>query len=369
MGSTDRAESGTSRRDVLGGMAGALGVGVGAGTTAARATAAAPTVLTQNLYLGVDFTRLLGAASYREFRRTVGDILAGIDPETYRARVDAVAATVETHAPDVIALQEASLFRTQEPGDFASPDGARASTVVVDILAAFEAALRARGLNYRRAAVTTTSDAELPATTDDGPVDFRVTDRVALLVRDGVDATDVVADTYDADISVPVPNANRTVALRRGYCRATVTVGETTFTAVSTHLESVSSFFRVLQARELLAALPDDGAVVLGGDFNSGPDHESSAYDLLTESFRDPYARLRPDTAGHTCCQAPDLRNDRSRLNRRIDAVLCRGGVRATDVGRVNHREADRRTVSRGSRTVSLWPSDHAGVVATFEGA
>jgi len=159
------------------------------------------------------------------------------------------------------------------------------------------------------------------------------------------------------------------MALRRGHCRAALTVDGVPFTAVSTHLESVSSFLRLLQARELVSSLPENRPVVLCGDLNSGPGYESGAYDLLTDSFRDPYARLHPDTPGNTCCQAPDLRNDRSRLNRRIDVVLCRGGVRATEIGRVNHRARDRRTLWRGDESVSVWPSDHAGLVATIERA
>ncbi|MXR40652.1 hypothetical protein GRX01_04725 [Halobaculum sp. WSA2] len=330
-------------------------------------------MLTQNVYLGLDYSRLLGASSYRQLRRIVGQFLTEIEPAEYRARADAVAAAVAATDADVVALQEASLFRKQEPGDFASTGGDRASTEVVDLLAEVERALEARGLRYDRAAVTATSDAELPAETNDGSVDLRVTDRNALLVRAGVDVNDVVTKSYDMDLSLTVPGTEQEVALRRGYARADVATDGAEFTAVSTHLESVSSFLRVVQARELLDGLRGSNPVVLCGDLNSGPGYEPAAYDMLTDSFTDSYDRVNPQAKGNTCCQSPDLRNDRSQLSRRIDAVLRRGDLRATDVSRVNHRRTDRVRVDGDSngdsdgRSGSVWPSDHAGIVATFE--
>jgi len=361
--------SGSNRRAVLRGLAGAVGASVaGRGLTVGRAeTPPRATVLTQNVYLGLDFSRLLGASSYEGLRRTVGRFLSEIEPAEYRARADGVAAAVATADADVVALQEASLFRKQEPGDFASVGADGAATEVVDLLAEVERALEARGLRYDRAAVATTSDAELPAETEDGPVDLRVTDRNALLVRAGVDVDGVVTNSYDADLPLTVPGTDQEVALRRGYARADVATDETAFTAVSTHLESVSSFFRVVQARELLDDLRGTNPVVLCGDLNSGPGYDPAAYDLLTDSFTDSYDRVNPRATGNTCCQSPDLRNDQSELSRRIDAVLRRGDLQATDVRRVNHRRGDRLEVDDEGRSVSVWPSDHAGVVATFE--
>jgi len=361
--------SGSNRRAVLRGLAGAVGASVaGRGLTVGRAeTPPRATVLTQNVYLGLDFSRLLGASSYEGLRRTVGRFLSEIEPAEYRARADGVAAAVATADADVVALQEASLFRKQEPGDFASVGADGAATEVVDLLAEVERALEARGLRYDRAAVATTSDAELPAETEDGPVDLRVTDRNALLVRAGVDVDGVVTNSYDADLPLTVPGTDQEVALRRGYARADVATDETAFTAVSTHLESVSSFFRVVQARELLDDLRGTNPVVLCGDLNSGPGYDPAAYDLLTDNFTDSYDRVNPRATGNTCCQSPDLRNDQSELSRRIDAVLRRGDLQATDVRRVNHRRGDRLEVDDEGRSVSVWPSDHAGVVATFE--
>ncbi|WP_435064201.1 endonuclease/exonuclease/phosphatase family protein [Halobaculum sp. EA56] len=386
--------SGSSRRTLLRRLAatsGIAGVAAGAGGTvgtAATRSEVGPTVLTQNVYLGVDVSRLLRANSIREFRRIVGRFLEGIDPAVYRARADAVAAEVAAADPDVIALQEAALFRKQEPGDYTTDGAESAETEVVDLLAEVEAALDARGLDYGRAAATTASDAELPGRTDDGPVDLRVTDRDALLVRADRRFDGVVTDTFDTDIAFAVPETDQEVSLRRGYARADVTVDGTEFAAVSTHLESVSSTLRVIQARELSEALEGTDSVVLCGDLNSGPGYEPAAYRLLVDEYDDAFERVYPRARGSTCCQSPDLRNDRSELSRRIDAVLTSGDLRAVDVSRINHRRADRVDVAvddgeededdggatgeeggdeDDERCVTVWPSDHAGLVATFE--
>jgi hypothetical protein len=55
-----------------------------------------------------------------------------------------------------------------------------------------------------------------------------------------------------------------------------------------------------------------------------------------------------------------DLRNDVCAPFKRMDLILTRGGITATAAKLVNDKPS--------SRTSSgLWPSDHAGVVATLQ--
>jgi hypothetical protein len=188
-----------------------------------------------------------------------------------------------------------------------------------------------------------------------------------------VETDDPAAETFETSLPLPLPGGDRTVPLERGYCAVDVTVDGVAFRAASTHLESVSPEARRGQARELLAVLPDDRPVVVGGDYNSGPGADPETYELLTAELGDAYAVLGGESSdgadgeGFTCCQASSLRNDRSRLDERIDALLYRGRVRPVDVGRVGHRPEDRVEVRTDDGTVRLWPSDHAGVVGTFE--
>jgi hypothetical protein len=195
----------------------------------------------------------------------------------------------------------------------------------------------------------------------------RLTDRDVLLVRGDLEVGDTATETFETTLPIPLPDSDRVLALERGYCSADVTADGVEFAAVSTHLESVSPLARREQARELLAALPGDRSVVVGGDFNSGPGTEAETYGLLTAELDDAYAALGSDGGGFTCCQAGDLGNERSRLDERIDALLYRGAVRPTAVGRIGHEPEDRVAVEVGNETVRIWPSDHAGVVGTFE--
>lgn len=364
-----------TRRAVLGSAAGltavgsasaASGVGRGGLGRTGQSAVATPTVLTRNAYLGVDLFRLFRAESTEEFRRIAGALLDEVDPALYAARADAIAGEIAATEADVVALQEAAILRTQRPGDVGSDDAEPASDVLVDFRALVESALANRGLDYETVAETTTTDVELPAETDDGQVDVRLTDRDVLLVRAGIETRDPVTESFETSIPLPLPGDDRELTLERGYCAVDLTMSGVEFTAVSTHLESVSPEVRLQQARELLEVLPRSRPVVVGGDFNSGPETETETYDRLTSELADAYAVLESDD-GPTCCQASSLRNDRSRLDRRIDALLYRGPVSPTAVGRVGHRPEDRVTVELDGETVRLWPSDHAGVVGTFE--
>ncbi|MBX0302110.1 endonuclease/exonuclease/phosphatase family protein [Haloarcula salinisoli] len=360
MRSPDTTRSPVTRRAVLGStVATAVGLVGATGTAAGQSPVA--TVMTQNAYLGFDIAELLRADSLADVREITGGFLAGIEPEVYAARADSIAAAVETVDADVVALQEAVLLRRQDPGDY----GTDSSAVIVDLLDRIRTALAQRGLDYTVAAESVANDFELPAETDDGPVDLRITDRDVLLVRSDLDTTDPTSATYDATLELPIPESDRTLPITRGYCAADVTVDDVDVRVVSTHLSSASPQYRRRQATELLDALPATGPVVVCGDLNSAPGE--AAYDLLTGSLTDPYPDLWPDANGATCCQAKDLRNDESLLSRRIDTLLYRGAVAPTAIRHVGDQPGDRTEVEVDGETVQVWPSDHAGVVGTFE--
>jgi len=136
------------------------------------------------------------------------------------------------------------------------------------------------------------------------------------------------------------------------------------FTFVNTHLEIAEiAPIRNAQAAVLQTAVEEiEGPVVLVGDLNSTPDETGGApYEVLTESLTDVYERPR-FREEPTCCQAPDLENRTSALDKRIDFVLYRGIDRVIGAQTVLDKRRDR--VESDGRL--LWPSDHAGVVALF---
>ena len=80
----------------------------------------------------------------------------------------------------------------------------------------------------------------------------------------------------------------------------------------------------------------------------------------MSAGFDDAWTRANPgDSDGFTCCHRERLDDPADRLRARIDLILTRGAIAATEAFLVGHTPADLRN--------GLWPSDHAGVVATLE--
>jgi endonuclease/exonuclease/phosphatase family metal-dependent hydrolase len=126
---------------------------------------------------------------------------------------------------------------------------------------------------------------------------------------------------------------------------------------ITTHLDAFVPDIRLAQANELLlgparTTLP----VILAGDMNTTSTTDTYAA-LTGAGFVDLWPRLHHGEAGLTCCQSlPAINNASSVLTERIDLFLLRDGE---SIRRVGANVADR-TPS------GLWPSDHAGLVATI---
>lgn len=316
-----------------------------AGTTETR-------VLTRNLGLGAGLLGLLSTDRIDPER--VYAAYAAVRDSGVRRRMCAIAGEIAAERPAVVGLQEAALIER-------GPADAPATETVVDFLGALQACLRERGASYRVAATAANADVELPARPPDGePFTAGLRDRDVLLVREDVAVGTTGSGAYAVNARTTIDG--RTLTATRGYCHADCLVDGVSLTAVSTHLASSSDVVRRLQAAELLDVGGGiEGPLVLCGDFNSGPAGSTrSAYATLAAEFTDAWAVA--DGAGPTCCQSPTLANDRSRLRRRVDAVFVDGPVEPIAVERTGETRDAR--VQVGDRR--LWPSDHAGVVATL---
>jgi endonuclease/exonuclease/phosphatase family metal-dependent hydrolase len=138
-----------------------------------------------------------------------------------------------------------------------------------------------------------------------------------------------------------------------------VTLRGETFRFVNTHLEAYAPGVRTLQAQELAAAVLADSParVILVGDLNSLPGTEGHAV-LLSAGFGDVWTELDLGDPGFTS-PYPELLSDPTlELTERIDYVLVRGPVASLAAAVVGADAAD--------RVDGLWPTDHAGVVATL---
>ena len=208
--------------------------------------------------------------------------------------------------------------------------------------------------------------------------DVRVTDRDVILARGDVGISNETemryGDFYLAIFVFPV---------YRGYAAVDATIGNETFRFVSTHLEvrGPESLFggqaQFKQAQELIDVLEgEELPIILVGDFNSAPDEGSDdTYNRITGTdpgeggFVDLWTRGLHGrwNTGVTCCQDEFLLNSPSELYERVDHVFLRNGLRNMPHGLYGAAVVDIIGDKEKDKTVSgLWPSDHAGVVATM---
>lgn len=339
-------------------------------------------VLTWNVYVGAPIEAVLAEPDPSLIPLRVAEAWAAVQATDFEERAAAIAASIAEHRPHVVALQEVSLFRMQEEGDFLIGNPVPAEEAVLDYLELLSDALEARGLRYRAVAVSENFDLEVPMFVSlEAPLaDIRLTDYDVILVRDDLPATGTRTETYA--VYLPVSLGGAEIRILRGWASVDVQVKDRTYRVVNTHLEpadtggEVNPTLALLQAAQLAELLAEleafDGRTVLVGDLNSAADGSTtSTYaDLLAAGFVDAWT-VGPDRGdGFTSNQDPDLRNPDSRLFHRIDYVLYRddwteGGGRflgSVDAVRVGEDPADR-TPS------GLWPSDHAGVMATLRPA
>jgi endonuclease/exonuclease/phosphatase family metal-dependent hydrolase len=355
-------------------LAGALGLAFTLGTVA---LAAPPlerpnadrnlTVMTRNLYLGADLGQAIGAAIDGDLAGillAVEETWQRVVATDYPARAKAIAAEIADKKPALVGLQEAVLWRSQTPADGMETP---ATHVEYDFIGLLLHELAENGVRYEVAAVDVTSDVEMPRLDGGYPFeDVRLTDRDAILVRSDLAGremklTNVQSAVFDTRIPI-LPG----IDLLRGWSSVDVNFRGRRFRFVNTHLEAELEIVRVAQAYELLAGpLATTLPLLVVGDFNSDGDGvvDPAAYQLIREAgFADTWADVHPGDPGYTCCQEELLTNSVSLLDQRIDHVFSLGAFERKSASIFGDDPSDR--VFDGS--VTLWPSDHAGLAATF---
>ncbi|MBW1757967.1 MAG: endonuclease/exonuclease/phosphatase family protein, partial [Deltaproteobacteria bacterium] len=298
----------------------------------------------------------LGATTPQEFIIAVATIYGTVLFTDLPARAEAIADQIEAERPDLIGLQEVSLWTTTGP----APPG-------FDFLAILQQALDDRGLSYSVAAVSDNASI--------GPVPLAyplcavpeplgaclvlLQDRDVILVNDDNPDLSVFnsqSGRYVAQAEVPTPVG--VLSFDRGWASVDGTFEGKKFRFVNTHLEvEGNADVQEDQGREFLAGpAKAGGAVIAVGDFNSAADGSTTTtYADLTKSYFDD--AWSSDDPGYTCCQNSTLTNFPSGLGSAIDFVFTHGasGALGADViGDAPFQMAP-----------PLWPSDHAGVAAT----
>lgn len=318
-------------------------------------------VMTRNLYLGADIFKVTEAQTTAEIVARVTEAWQTVQATDFAERAKRLAAEIQAADPHVVGLQEVSLYRIQSPGDL--PGFVPAQDTAQDFLAMLMSELDALGLSYDAVVQSTNADVEMPMLdAQGGQDDIRMTDRDVILVRADLTWANPSTAQY-ADRYVVVVGGALPVPFFRSWTSADVTLDGHTFRFVNTHLETqVDPDAQLAQGLELIGMLEDETLpTVLVGDFNSRADGTGTAtYGRFTQAGWEDAWSLGGSGDGFTCCNAEDLMNTTVNFDERIDLVFLSPGdfeVKGMDV--VGNQLADR-------TPDGLWPSDHAGVVATL---
>jgi endonuclease/exonuclease/phosphatase family metal-dependent hydrolase len=311
------------------------------GVLAPAAHAADVKVMTRNLYLGADLIPLATTPAGTEFQQAAGRLVDEVTATDPDGRMKLVAGEIAKAKPDLVGLQEVSLWRTG-----ANP----ASDVKFDYTKTILAELKKRHAHYRLATIKQGFNVEAP--TDRG-FDVRLTLGDAILVRKGVKVSHVRSGLFTHQLTIQTQGIGPVVT-SRGWNSLDAKVGKAKFHFVNTHLEAYSTSVREQQAQELVKGpLKSRLRTILAGDLNSGPILENPddrlAYAVLAR------AGFKPErTAKNTCCFGDA--NSPSEWDHNVDWIMAKPKVKLV-----------RSALTGLERTATgQYPSDHGGVVSTL---
>lgn len=322
------------------------------------------TFMTRNVYLGFDIDQVLSGDM------DIEDAVPALLGTNFAERAERLADEIEAANPALVGLQEVINYRVEVPSDLDFV--ADAATPFIPFLQILQAALAARGLDYVVVANNPTTDVEVPVPTamsPNGYMDIRYTDHDVILARGDVELGAVTTQLYVSRLTFMllgmIPGERPL-----GFAAVEAEVNGIPLLFVTTHLET-QSFTPIQEAQtaELLAWLDDQELpIVLVGDFNSAAnpgapeDKLTDTYGMLLDAgFQDLWVKGKRQNEGLTCCHTSDLRG-RGPFDQRIDLILFKGDASLLG-GYTTSIIGDNPSKLTES---GMWPSDHAGVVATI---
>lgn len=310
-------------------------------------------VMTRNMDAGTDLNWFFVTDPVTAATLTFNEVLASNIPGRAALLADEIAA----EQPDLIGLQEASLWQAGTPG--------QAPTVVLDQLQLLLDALAARNLHYGVVAVNLLTSVAAPTSTG---MLVSFTDRDAVLVRADLKQADLSLSNiqehiYSVELGFPI--AGTTIPVPRGFISVDAKVRGKVVRFITTHLEDLvpglpdSQQPQVAQAAELLSFVRTTGLpVILVGDFNAnaeqGPDHSATTGNITGFGFSDAWRVFNPPGTGFTWP---------------LYAEDFLAGTPVTPYERIDLTFARYLNVLNVHQTglTAPWPSDHTGVVTTVQ--
>lgn len=326
-------------------------------------------VMSQNLYLGANLDLLFSASGPGDFLVLFQQLLTSNAAGFGRAQK--LAQQIVEHAPHLVGIQEGVRFT------FTTSAGTQVLDFLV-ILQMYLDGFHAAGLTPYTWTIIKNELVDTGPIVLPGLPIITYAEGDAILIRDDVEILgEPTLAAYDAHETYSM--LGQDLEYYRGFLSVPVRVEDHAIRFANTHLD-VQRFAetQTAQARELIEALEESTLpVFLVGDFNSAANNdvaegrESPTYRMLRNAgYQDLWLREAGSVAGYTCCQAGDLTNPVSLLDQRLDLILVRYGKAGfggrSEMEIVGKALEDRITLTDPSvGTVTLWPSDHAGVVAT----
>ena len=373
-------------------------------------------VMTRNLYLGADLGPAINSTGFQEFIDANGKILRDVDTNDFPTRAKGLAGEIRAKSPDLVGLQEVSMWRTgpagppkNKPTD--APETFTSTEVKYDYLDLLMDRLNRGKERYRVVHVTTEFDFEAPANYDDnaatgallgGEINGRLTMRDVILAKVGAgvktrNATGANFEKFYNPVISGIP-----ITVDRGWGSVEAKVRKSPwFKFVNTHLEAFGDdknrvtdcmttpapefasnpvSIRCSQAKELyeVAIEPGNLPVVATGDFNSD---DESVVDEACPSLSNADTTLVGNNGGlcgdtfaynslktnglvdvstddpWSCCVRDDIltadNGNSSDFEKHIDHILT---DRPNKVKRLNS------SVTGLAPVNGFWNSDHAGV-------
>ena len=329
------------------------------------------TIMTQNMDDGTDLTYVIGVLT-GQFPATVGQAVdltfAELQASNFEGRAKVLAARIAAKKPDLVALQEAVLWRF-------GPTPDTANLPLFDQLGLLQSALEKAGAPYDLVAVQSLNDLALPGDQIGGAL--RYTDRNAILARSDLKRPSFSVDHVETNVFAAYLPFTPELNVIAGWIALDVHVGGRQLRLATTHLETPivgvpeATLVQMAQAQELIDAMQGVmGPVVICGDFNSDANHGGFIDDTPTVGLIEAagYEEVWPATHGRGDLgltwpfyledqfPAPPFFAD-SKPFERIDLFFGRGmpAVRSERViGPVQ------------GHSMPPYASDHAGVIATF---
>jgi endonuclease/exonuclease/phosphatase family metal-dependent hydrolase len=348
-------------------------------------------VMTRNLYLGADLTAATNSTSLQELVDDAGTILNNVDTNNFPVRARGLAQEILKKKPDLVGLQEASLWRDAPCTN--NPIPPEATHVRYDYLQLLLNRLNQGHKRYRLVVSEPEFDFEIWANTDgnestSGPgcpfgseINGRLTMQDAILARSGTRVKTRKAKGGHFKTLLEMTPAGIPVDVTRGWTRVDARVdGSRRFRFVNTHLESFDHTtsnhtnqgtdvgkgeVRQAQAKELVkSGGPATGKlpVILLGDPNSDDntvfDGDRLAYKVLTQ-----HGFVERST-GHPlgCCLHSEIitqggGSSVSDFTHQVDHILTDTPKK---VKLVNSSVTGRTPVN------GFWDSDHAGLFSAL---